>query len=268
MEKRKNIKHGLWCTRLYSIHSGMKSRCYNKNDPSYYLYGGKGVKICDEWLGEYGVLNFYNWSVENGYDDKLSIDRIDSDGDYSPDNCRWVNRIIQNNNTKRNHRITWNGETHTVAEWARILPINVSYGTLISRIQKGWSVERAFTEPNHGTENPGHLITINGETHNKQDWCAKTGISVSAFERRVNEGMSVEEALLMPNRRKRKIKDEMRELLKFCILDNDTGKQLRNETSNFVLKPNGALYDMKNEKYVKKEGKYTIMFNDGRFLEW
>lgn len=72
----------------------------------------------------------------------------------------------------------------------------------------------------------------------------------------------------MPNRRKRKIKGEMRELLKFCILDNDTGDRLHYETEDFILKSNGTLYDLKRNKYVKKEGKYRVLFSDGRFLDW
>lgn len=82
---------------------------------------------------------FYNWAMENGYNEKLSIDRIDFDGDYEPSNCRWADKITQANNKRNNIRLTYNGETHTMPEWARIL--NLPYSTLADRHKKGKSVE-------------------------------------------------------------------------------------------------------------------------------
>ena len=79
--------------RLYSIHSRMKSRCYNTNDTSYKWYGGKGIKICDQWLGKCGFINFYTWAIDHGYTDDLTIDRINPDSDYTPENCRWISKI-------------------------------------------------------------------------------------------------------------------------------------------------------------------------------
>ena len=86
-------------TRPYKILSGMKVRCYNPNNPHYKWYGGRGIKVCDEWLGKEGALRFVEWAMENGYRDDLTIDRIDPEKDYSPDNCRWISSI---DNSSRN----------------------------------------------------------------------------------------------------------------------------------------------------------------------
>ena len=90
-------KHGLAKkTKLYGRWVMMKQRCYNSNNKDYYNYGARGIKVCDEWRNSY--LNFHNWAYANGYNDMLSIDRIDVNGDYEPDNCRWVDKNIQANN--------------------------------------------------------------------------------------------------------------------------------------------------------------------------
>jgi len=140
-------KHGECNSRLYSIYEGMKKRCYCKTDKCYEIYGGKGIKVCEEWSGENGYINFRNWAYENGYDDnaspvECSIDRIDVNGDYSPDNCRWANATEQANNRTSNKYIVYKGKSHTLAEWSRIL--GVSYSILQHRLRSGWSVEDAI----------------------------------------------------------------------------------------------------------------------------
>lgn len=96
MNRFNGYKHGLSEHRLYTIYHSMLQRCYNSNAERYEYYGGKGIKICDEWLDNF--INFYNWAMSNGYDEGLSIDREDSDKDYCPDNCRW---LTLSENTKR-----------------------------------------------------------------------------------------------------------------------------------------------------------------------
>ena len=87
------IKHNKYKTRIYHIWGNMKYRCNTPSCSAYHNYGGKGVKVCDEWNNvENGFINFYNWAMDNGYKDNLTIDRIDSNGNYEPNNCRWVTK--------------------------------------------------------------------------------------------------------------------------------------------------------------------------------
>ena len=133
--------HGQTNSRLYHIYSGMKNRCYNEKHPSYANYGGKGITICDEWLRSFAV--FQGWALANGYSDDLSIDRIDNDKGYSPENCRWATRTEQNENTRNNHLVTINGKTQPLSAWARERELN--YHTVSFRIhQKHMTPEQAL----------------------------------------------------------------------------------------------------------------------------
>lgn len=142
----RNIKHNQTNTRLYKIYKGLFQRCYVTSNPAYKNYGGRGIKICDEWIDKKsGFINFYNWAINNGYKDNLSIDRINNNGNYEPNNCRWSTRKQQSNNRRSNHYITYNGETHTLKEWSEIL--NISYSMLNHRIQRNWDLEKALFFP-------------------------------------------------------------------------------------------------------------------------
>lgn len=143
MGKRKRIRYpGEVKTRLYRIWGNMVNRCTNKNNPAYQNYGGRGITVCNEWRS---WDNFKAWAFENGYNDDLTIDRIDNDSGYSAENCRFVDRHTQANNKRSNRIIEYNGESHTMSEWGNIL--GIEYCVLASRIEKGWSIERAFNQP-------------------------------------------------------------------------------------------------------------------------
>ena len=138
-----HYKHGLCKTRLYRIWRNMKVRCYNPKNRFFEFYGKRGIAICDEWKDNFQA--FYDWAMSNGYADSLTIDRIDVNGNYSPENCRWVDMGTQTKNRRSNRIIDFRGERKTVTEWADIFSINVD--TLYSRLNKGLDVETALTTP-------------------------------------------------------------------------------------------------------------------------
>ena len=141
---RKPKKHGMTGTPLYIKYQAMIGRCKYPSNINYKAYGGRGICVCEEWQKDF--RNFYKWAMENGYEDGLTIDRIDVDGNYEPSNCRFVPMSEQYNNRTDNHYLTYNGETHTLSEWSRIKGINV--GTLKDRVNKlHWSDEDALTKP-------------------------------------------------------------------------------------------------------------------------
>lgn len=133
--------HGQFGTRLYHIWDGMIQRCNNRDSKAYEGYGQRGIGICTEWLR---FENFYAWAIDNGYSNKLTIDRTDNDGSYKPNNCKWVDRVAQQNNRRSNVMITYKGREQTLAQWIRELKLSKNVRL---RIYNGWNVARAFEEP-------------------------------------------------------------------------------------------------------------------------
>lgn len=125
---------------------GMRKRCYKPKSNCYKNYGGRGITVCDEWMGKDGQKNFYKWAVENGYKKGMTIDRIDNNGNYTPDNCRWATPKTQAYNRSTNSYITIHGKTQTVSEWAD--EIGISRGAMQNRLRYGWSEDRLL-EPAH-----------------------------------------------------------------------------------------------------------------------
>ena len=140
--------HGEMPIRLYRIWRGMKSRCNNPHTKDFHYYGARGIRVCDDWVKHYE--SFRDWAFTNGYSDTLTLDRVEVNKDYSPDNCRWVDRHTQMRNTRNNLNLTFNGETKTVTEWAEITGMErhtISYRKNILK----WDDEKVLTTfPKHG----------------------------------------------------------------------------------------------------------------------
>lgn len=143
--KNPNYRHGLKNTRLYRIWSNMKNRCNNPNCNAFHRYGGRGITVCDEWQNDFQT--FYDWSISHEYSDELSLDRIDNNKGYSPDNCRWATSKMQANNTSHCRFITIAGDTKTMKEWCEISGVN--YNTARDRIRHGWNPIEAVMTPSN-----------------------------------------------------------------------------------------------------------------------
>ena len=138
--------HGLTGHRISTIHRSMILRCDDPSSVSYQYYGAVGIKVCHDW---YDLRNFADWAFANGYDAHLTIDRIDNDDGYSPENCRWATYKDQANNRTGNFVVNFNGDSRTVAQWSDETGIGVS--TILYRLHAGWDVATALTrERNHG----------------------------------------------------------------------------------------------------------------------
>lgn len=133
-------KHGDSNTRLYRIYQGMLNRCKNKTNYSYLHYGYRGISVCKEWDNDY--LFFKQWAIQNGYDDTKSIERIDVNGDYEPNNCKWIDRKEQVHNRTNSRRYEINGKIQDAAQWARESGVN--YYTLLSRLDRGIEIKNAL----------------------------------------------------------------------------------------------------------------------------
>ena len=143
------VKHGGEKTRLYKIWHNMKTRCFNPNSHAFQDYGGRGITVCEEWRDNFA--SFRDWAFENGYDENaerglFTLDRIDNNGPYSPENCRWESSKAQANNRRSNHLITCRGETHTLSEWSDIT--GIPYPVLRNRLNAlEWPIEKAIDTP-------------------------------------------------------------------------------------------------------------------------
>lgn len=182
--------HNSWC--------GMIQRCTNPKNPKWHRYGGRGIKVCDRWL------KFENFYEDMGEKPKgLSIDRINNDGDYCPENCRWATPKEQARNKSTSRNITFNGRTQTLEAWSE--EIGISSRALECRLFRlGWEVEKAFTiQPRHW------LITYSGKTQSMSAWARETGLPVGCLNQRLKHlGWTVEQALTTPSVRGRRIKSK------------------------------------------------------------
>ena len=142
LAKENNSTHKMKGTRIYRIWSGIKDRCCNQNSKYWYRYGARGITVCDEWKNSFE--QFYQWSLDNGYRDNLTLDRIDNNKGYYTDNCRWATYKEQENNRSNNRILEYEGETHTISQWSEI--VGIEQRLISQRLYYGWSVKRALTE--------------------------------------------------------------------------------------------------------------------------
>lgn len=143
LDFQRNRTHGLSHTRLHKIWRHMKDRCLNPNSKSYKDYGGRGIVICEEWKNNFE--NFMEWALASGYKSNLTIERIDVNGNYEPNNCCWIPLIEQAKNRRTTHYLTFNNETHNIREWSKI--IGISENAIHHRLKSGWSIEKTLTTP-------------------------------------------------------------------------------------------------------------------------
>lgn len=162
MTSKKNMVHGKTRTKLYYVWRGILNRCENKKFKSFLDYGARGISVCEDW---HDPKKFFEWAEESGYHDGLEIDRKDTNGNYCPDNCRWITRKENANNKRNNKIIEHNGESKTLAEWARYYDVN--YKNLSRNLKKGYSLEEAVKRDKTGDRS--HRKAMVDEAQPKED---------------------------------------------------------------------------------------------------
>lgn len=185
--KRVNERlNGKYKSRLYIIYKDMQDRCYNVKSVSYPCYGCRGIKVAGEWNT---FEAFEKWAYANGYTECLTIDRIDVNGDYSPENCRWCTRKEQANNKRNNVYLTYKGETKTLTQWSE--EKGMSRKTLQQRLDKGYSMEEALNKPLY----KGKFYTYMGKTMSIKEWSKEFNINYITLACRLKRGIPFEEAI-------------------------------------------------------------------------
>lgn len=198
---------------LRNVHSSMIQRCENPKRQQYSRYGGRGIKVCEEW---HNYEIFRKWALENGYRHPLKLDRIDNNGNYEPSNCRWISKKEQMNNRSSNTKYTYDGETHTLSEWADIYKINKE--TFYTRWSNGKRGTELFAPAKIKMKNR-EPIEYNGKTQTIRQWSEEYNINYSTLIKRLDSGMDISTALTKPvDKRFRNSKyDDIAEQLKVGV---------------------------------------------------
>lgn len=174
---RFRAEHKIKNPRIYKIWCGIKARCYNPKEPAYKNYGARGIVMCDAWKNDF--VKFYEWAKNNGYDDSLTIDRIDNSGNYCSENCRWATRKVQCNNKRSNKLITAWGETKTISQWSDDERCSVSQNVLSIRLRcDNRTNEEIISLPNNMPKKTTIYLTAFGETKSIKDWLNDSRCSV------------------------------------------------------------------------------------------
>ena len=201
MASKKFSTHGLRHTQLYRVWAGIKDRTNPNNHNCKDNYRKLSVQMCEEWRNDF--MAFYNWSIENGYVEeklpsgrnKLTIDRIDTNGNYCPENCRWATNKEQMNNQTTNKLITYNGETKTLSQWCDTL--GLQYSCTNNRLFNGWDIERAFTE----SSDRKNYYEYKGELLNINQIVERTGLTRTNVWNRITRGWTIERIMEQPARK-------------------------------------------------------------------
>lgn len=189
-----NVKHGERFSRLYKCWDSMKERCFSKSHPSYKDYGGRGITVCAEWLD---YVPFSRWAKSNGYRDDLTIDRIDVNGNYCPENCRWVDFKTQANNKRTNRVLEIDGSKRTLQEWADIS--GNSFALILWRLDAGKPVKNAVFDPpmkknwSHKQGTHGVMRTAFGHTLNTKQWSELLGVKRTTLGLYLKRGKTIEQ---------------------------------------------------------------------------
>ena len=201
--------HRLRYTRLYKVWAWIKGRTNPNSKSCTKNYRKLEIKMCDEWKNDFKV--FYDWAIANGYKEetlpngknKWTIDRIDTYGDYSPNNCRWITNKEQMNNQTTNKKITYNGKTQNLSQWRDELGFD--YGLVETRLLNGWSVERAFTE----SSDRKNYYEYRGKILSKKQICEITGLTMTNLENRLHRKWDIERIMTQPVRKFKEKKDNV-----------------------------------------------------------
>lgn len=196
-KRTKPLGEGEYHSNLHLRYNCMKTRCYQPSHKSYPNYSGRGIKVCAEWRHDYKA--FAKWARANGYKRELTLDRIDVDGDYSPENCRWVSVKDQANNRRTNAYITYQGVTKTARQWSEEANIIVSYDTILSRRRAGQTGEEIFGDRSNiprCNRRKARLVTIGEESHSLKDWATQRDIAYSTLRMRYHRGVRGAELLV------------------------------------------------------------------------
>jgi hypothetical protein len=184
-------RHGGWGTPEYTTWTAMRARCRNPNRRVFRLYGGRGITVCERWDDYAAFIE----DMGPRPSDKHTLERIDNDGGYSPENCRWALSAEQQSNKRTNRWIEFEGERRTLEQWA--LRLGIDPHALSSRIAHGWPLERALTAPSRGST-AAKVLEYGGRRLSTSAWARESGIPSRTLRRRLERGWSVERALTEP----------------------------------------------------------------------
>lgn len=181
--------------RLYRIWCGMRKRCFGPTHHEYHRYGGRGITICDEWKQSYDA--FFDWAIKNGYQDELTIERKNVNGNYAPDNCTWIPKGQQARNRSTSVLVSYKGEVISCAELSRSLGFKDKH-TVLERLRAGMTIDEIISTPSRYKR----IYCIAGEVGTIEELAKKHGLKRTTLENRVRRGMPEEKIFEQPNRRR------------------------------------------------------------------